>query len=470
MLRILGRGATVLTCLVVVSAGAASEAAASRTLDTGYLDPSFMRPETDPAAWLARAAQSGADIVRIAPRWSALAPTQPADAADPSDPAYDFGLLDAAVRSAAANHLRVLLTVTGAPRWAEGGNRPAQAAPGSWRPDPVAFGELARALARRYSGEYPDPNAPGSALPGVHAYQGWNEPNLSLYLAPQWTRRHGRLEPASPSLYRELLNSFYRGIRSVTDDALVVAAGTAPYGDPAPGGDRMPPARFIRELLCFRNAQLDASRCAEPARLDVLDHHPYSVGKPTRAALNPDDVSIPDLAKLVRPLRRAERLGHVLPAGPKELWATEVSWDTDPPDPDGISLGRQARWLAETFRLLWRQGASTVMWFRVGDERPDPSYDTTYQSGTYFADGRAKPSARAFAFPFVAQQVGQRTRLWGVAPSAGRLVVELRRHGTWHGVASLRVRERQVFQVSTRRRDGPYRARVASYVSLPDTP
>lgn len=35
----------------------------------------------------------------------------------------------------------------------------------------------------------------------------WNEPNLSYYLAPQWTRAGGRWVAASPVIYRGLLNA-----------------------------------------------------------------------------------------------------------------------------------------------------------------------------------------------------------------------------------------------------------------------
>ena len=183
--------------------------------------------------------------------------------------------------------------------------------PGTWKPSPQALEDYGAALARRYSGTFPDPARPGQTLPKVKAFQVWNEPNLAKYLNPQWIGARA----ASPKVYRGMLNGFYRGVKSVSSTALVVTAGTAPFGDPQAGGQRVQPARFWRELLCLRlnRGRLRGVACPTPARFDVLAHHPYSVGQPRRKALNADDVSIPDLAKLTRPLRAAERLGRALP-------------------------------------------------------------------------------------------------------------------------------------------------------------
>src|SRR5207249_350795 len=127
-----------------------------------------------------------------------------------------------------------------------------------------------------------------------------------------------------PSLYRRLLNAFYAGVKAAQPNALVVSAGTAPFGDPQPGGKRIMPVRFLRDALCL-TSKLRRARCPDPAQFDVLDHHPYSVRGPDATALNADDVSVADYGKLTRVLRAAERLGTVLPRGHRRLWATEVS-------------------------------------------------------------------------------------------------------------------------------------------------
>ena len=448
----------------------APAAPAARSLRIGFFDPVYSSGDpAERARWLQRSADSGAQIVRIPIGWVvADTATRPAgfDARNPADPAYDFALTDAAISDATARGLQALVYFSNAPRWAEGRGRPASAPRGSWRPDPQAIEDYGVALARRYSGSFPDPARPGATLPRVHAFQVWNEPNLDTYLTPQW--QGGRT--FAPAHYRRMLNAFYRGVKSVSRAALVVSAGTAPFGDAEPGGERIAPARFVREMLCVRlvRGRLSGSSCPAPARFDVLAHHPYSVGFPRRKALNADDVSIPDLAKLTRPLRKAEASGRALPRKRHRVWVTEVPYDSSPPDPQGIPLARHARYLEQTLHELWRQGVDTILWFRVVDELPKPSFTATNQSGVYLRDGRAKPARRAFAFPFVAERAGRGSvRVWGRAPSAGTVVVERRTATGWRAVRRLRVGAHATFQArlkpgASRR----LRARIGAQTSL----
>lgn len=436
---------------------------AARGLTIGFLDGVFTADAPERAPWLGRAVESGADIVRIDIGWVAAA--RPADARDPADAAYAFARADAAIVDATARGLRVLASFTGAPRWAEGAGRPASAPPGSWRPDPQALEQYGAALARRYSGSFPDPARPGRMLPRVDAFQVWNEPNLDKYLSPQWSG--GRT--SAPAHYRRMLSAFYRGVKSVRPAALVVSAGTAPFGDPGTEGHRIMPARFVREMLCLRESRkrLRATSCPEPARFDVLAHHPYSVGFPRRRALNADDVSIPDMGKLTRLLRAAERTGGALPRMRHRLWVTEVSYDSSPPDPDGVPIEQHARYLEEAFYLLWRQGVDTITWFQIRDQLPRPSYAESNQSGIYFADGRPKVAQRAFRFPFVAERAGRRSlRVWGRAPVAGAVRIERRSATGWRLVRVVRARQHGTFLVRIAGRRPMLRARIGNEASL----
>ena len=422
-------------------------ARAARPLWLGFSDRVFTSPQAQ--TWLHRSAQAGADIVRIDIGW--VAPdtaTRPRgfNARNPSDPHYDFSHADAAVRLAAVQGLRVLLTFTGAPQWAEGPGRPVDASPGSWRPDPGALADYGAALALRYSGHYPDPNHPGTMLPRVAAFQVWNEPNLDLYLSPQWDG--GR--PVAADIYRDMLNAFYRGAKSADGRAVVVTAGTAPFGDP-PGGQRIMPARFWREVFCLRaiGGRLENGNCHDPVHFDVLAHHPYSVGPPTMAALQPDDVSIPDLGKLTRVLRAAEHLGTALPRTDHPLWITEVSYDSRPPDPQGVPADEHAHWLEQTLADLWRQGARVIIWDNVRDQPPIPSYAATNQSGVYYLNGHAKPALGAYRFPLVAWRQGRTAvEVWGRAPAGGRLTLQQHVGRGWVTLRTLGVRARTPFQVS----------------------
>lgn len=428
------------------------------SLVTGFTDPILESPSPGVReAWLGRVVGEHAAVVRINVAWATVAraqPPSPALAADPSWAGYDWSTTDVAVADAVAHGLTVQLTLASpAPAWEEGPHRPSSAPRGSWEPNPGAFASFARAAALRYSGTYTPPGAT-AALPRVRYWQAWNEPNLSIYLTPQWRKVGRGWAPESPFVYRDLLNAFYAAVKAVQPDALVLSAGTAPYGDP-PGGERMPPAQFVRNVLCLGEA-LQPEPCPHPALFDILDHHPYSVSGPFFRAFNRDDVAIADMPKLIVPLRRAERLHLVGGARHHQVWVTEVSWDSSPPDPQGVPIAEQARWLEQTLHLLWQQGVSTVLWYLIADQPPIPSYAASYQSGTYYIDGRPKPSATAFRFPFVVDRVlgragGSRSLAWGRAPVAGaRVTIEQRLHGAWRVLRTLSSGSSGVFQASLR--------------------
>ena len=446
-------------------------ASAARPLAVGFVDDSFLSPDAGlRAARLdeVRAAEGG--VVRLLVRWSQVAPpVRPAGfhETDSNAPGYRWDDVDGAVRDAAARRLRVILDVISAPRWAEGPRRPARATPGTWRPDAAALGRFLTAAATRYSGRHADPARPGGTLPRVRMWQVWNEPNLPEHLSPQWVRQGGRYRLESASVYRAMLNAAYGAIKAVRRDNLVIGAGTAPYGDRRAGGRRVMPVRFLRALLCLGGTSLRALPCRRPARLDAIAHHPYGVRGPRSRALNADDVAVPDVHKLTRVVRAAVRKRRVLPRRRKRVFVTEISWDSRPPDPDGVAAQTHARWLADSFFQLWRQGVDTVTWFGLRDQRPVPSYAETYQSGVLLASGRAKPAARAFRFPFVMSRSGRGAVAWGRSPVSGAVVIEERRGGGWRRRRALRVRRGGVFLVRLGAvRGSVFRARSGAERSL----
>jgi hypothetical protein len=349
--------------------------------------------------------------------------------------------------------LKPLVVVSGAPSWAEGPDRPSlKVAPaGTWRPSPTWFEAFATAILKRYSGTYAKPHG-GGDLPAVRYWEPWNEPNLTIFLAPQYKRTGSTYALESPEIYRGLLNGFYAAKQSVAPADVVAAGATAPFGDP-PGGQRMPPAQFWRALLCVSaGATPKSTGCHEKVYFDAISHHPYPVGPPTFHAVNADDVSVPDLAKITSLVSVAVRAGTAVPAGPKPLWVTEISWDTHP-DPKGLSFADQARYLQGAIDVLYHEGASLFVWYNLRDEALQRQPTLALQSGLYLrgatpAKDKAKPSLTGFSFPFTAYRVNGEAQLWGMAPAAGAVKVEEQQGSQWVVVATLSAKSTRIFSGS----------------------
>lgn len=430
------------------------------------------------AKWVKRTSATGAKVVLLEVDWVSVEPSAPPagrNATGPAGPRYNFGYLDTRLKQFARSGISVALLVTDAPGWAQSpGGTATERGRGAWKPNPAALGQLARAMARRYSGSYPDPTNRRHKLPRVKYYQAWAEANFTVHLAPQYVNQGGRPVPFAPTWYRSMLNAFYGGIKSVRRDDVVITTGLGPYGD-TPGlctsdaigaGCRTPPAQFLRGLLCLSGPSLASTRCPAPAHFDVVAADPYETSSPTTAAYNADDASVPDLWKLTRIVRRALATGRVLPHVAKRLWVTEFSYDSNPPNPFAPSVATQARWLEEAFYLFWSQGVDTAVWYLVRDQTGH-DYVNSYFSGVYFYSGAPKPSFTAYRFPFVLMPAGRGARFWGVAPRSGNLVIQQMVASRWRSLYVQRVRPGSVFTryVSGGMR-GDFRALVGAEKSL----
>ncbi len=446
-----------------------------RGLTTGFSGGPWAPGEPGAGQWLDRAVSRGAGVARLNIAWMDVAPELRPRGFNPSDPAspgYNWSGTDSQIRGVTAHGLRVLFMVYSAPKWAQGAGRPADAG-GTWRPNAAQLADFARAAATRYSGHYPDPLHPGKFLPRVSHWEAWNEPNLGANISPQWQHTQAGWVPASPSIYRPMLNAFYSAIKGVDPSNFVVSAGTAPYGDAGPGNRglrrwRVRPLTFYRELFCL-TASLH-KHCPGSVHFDAIDHHPYVFGPPTQLPYWPTDIDIADMWKLARVLHSGERAGTVKPGG-AQIWTTEVTWDSTPPSHtiDSVPIARQARYAEEALYLLWRQGVSTVLWLDIADFTPVVNSDALAYGGLYYASGAPKPSAIAFRFPFVSHRIDStHVQAWGRAPAAGTLLIE-REIGIerWSVLARFHVGPHQVFQ-DTLRVSGPatLRAKLGPSTSL----
>lgn len=440
--------------------------AAARGLETAVYDTTaFDSADRDNA--FQHVAEAGAGAARVSVSWSRIAPEgfvkpEGFDARNPFDPAYRFQALDAQILAATSAGLQPIVTIVNAPVWAERGDDGRQ---GARKPDAAELGLFAEAAARRYSGSVP-------GLPRVRYWQAWNEPNLWLFLFPQFkgTPYHDRVQPGtpavSPAIYRRYVRAISRAVKGVDSTNKVIAGSLAPFGHNEGKKHAVRPLRFMREFLCMTRANQAKPGC-RPAQFDIWSMHPYTEGGPTHRAAQRGNVSLGNLPDMRRVLDAARRHGRV--ARNVRFWVTEFSWDTKPPDESAIPLKLHSRYVAETFFRAWQQGVSLFTWFKIRDDtEPIGNNVHTYQSGLYFNCGagcyRAKRSLRAFQFPLIAYPEGERVMVWGIAPSKQRetVVIEQRRkRGGWRRMRKLRTDRWGVFRARPRRRgDGPARARV----------
>jgi hypothetical protein len=435
------------------------------SFDIGIDDTGLARSATAPDA-LDRSKSIGVKYVRVVANWALIAPAgnaRPAnfDPRNPADPKYDWSLIDGQVQRAVAAGFTPYMTLNSAPKWAQGGTPPAAAlaGDGAWKPSAAEFGEFSHAAAVRYSGAYSDASTGGAILPGVNVWQAWNEPNLSLFLAP-----------TSADLYRGLLNAMYDEVKAVLPSATIVAAGLAPVKSSAQAEF---PKTFAERLLCIKPAngwfKKDPS-CPTPAKFDILSVHPYSLGaRPTQRASIDGNMFIADVIDVAQMLKAAQNARSISP-GEKQLWSTEFAWFTNPPnnrvgDPPELAAKRTSIALY----MLWHAGVTQVTWFALSDA----SEALVKGGGLYYSGGTTKPTYDAVRFPFFARQSGHTLLLWGKAPPGGSVeqVKILARAGSGYKlIAKLHPSANGVFQKrlwSKRKRARTFIARQGAEQSRP---
>jgi cellulase (glycosyl hydrolase family 5) len=351
--------------VVVIALPVASAHAATRMPVGFYDDPSFRWSPVATQNFVS-AQKTGATVVHTLADWSQLAPTKPKQPLNGNDPAYQLADLDQFVQNAAAHGMQVLVTITGTPRWANGGRMP-NYAPKSM----TTLTQFAHMLAARYNGK----NGFGT----VTRWSIWNEPNLGRFLAPQYRGK----TIVSGATYARLYLAGYRGIKAGNRFAQVAAGETSNRGRNKPtgsvGNDTVAPALFA-QLVAKANPHLQFSAWAT---------HPY----PSEYRLGPGQkVAYPNVA-----LSTMSRFGADLKkwfhrAVP--IWITEYGEQTKPEDKfGGITYARQAADIKKAMRLAQANPyVQMFIWFIFRD-----STSATWASGIEKRTGAKKPGYAAFA-------------------------------------------------------------------------
>jgi hypothetical protein len=322
--------------------------AAAARMWVGFQDDPNFRWNADRKQMLDAAVQGHATVLRTLVDWATVAPTQPAHASDPFDPAYKLDDLDEFVRGAQARGAEVLLTIWGTPSWANGGAGPNRVPTKS--ADLTAFGH---ALASRYSGSRP-------GYPFVRFYSVWDEPNRPRFLTPQQD---------AAGLYAGLYRAAYAGIKSGSPKAEVAIGETSAQGSTNP-------VRFA-ELLARSRPRL---------RFDAWALHPYSDQPPAEAKPWPSVT-----------LSQLRRFGTSLDTwfGRKSipLWITDFSYETAPEKSQGVSYTTQAAYVRQALAIASNDArAQMFVWSILRD---DPT--SARSSGLLKRDGTMKPAYAAFA-------------------------------------------------------------------------
>jgi hypothetical protein len=350
--------------LSVLAALAAPTAIAAERMWIGFHDDPSFRWVEDRRARVESSAQNNASIMRLLVQWNLAAPKRPSNATDPFDPAYELDDIDEAVRAAQESDQEVVLTISGTPRWANGGKNP------NIMPRRVAdFTNFTRAIAARYSGRF-------TGYPFVRFWSVWNEPNLQLFLSPQFDSR-GR--SVAPRNYALLAAAAYSGIKAGSPRALVAIGETSARGTDKPAGLRPThsPGKFA-ELVAKANPRL---------KFDAWSHHPY----PSVPSAPPSQrVKWPNVSLASMP-RYNESLKLWFKRKSVPMWVTEYGHQTRPEDSLGVPYTTQAAYIQQAISLAARYPfVGMFIWFVYQDDQGQP-----WESGLYTRNGTPKGSSAA---------------------------------------------------------------------------
>lgn len=366
----------------------------------------------------------GVDTVRIVVPWRSIVPSPSAPdmpaGFDPTDPADYSGevlnSIDESIRGASRRGMRVLLSPSAPiPDWASSSGASPIA-----DPKPAAFERLMVGLGRRYDGSFGCglpiclPALPALApIPRVDFWSIWNEPNLDLFLRPQF--RAGK--PVAGSIYRALFVAGQSGLRRSGHGGDPILIGET---SPSSGGTSTAPLDFMRNVLCLDRRYRPRASC-EPLDADGWAHHPYDQrGTPLRTSSG-RVLGVPSLGRLIKGLRLASRVGVTTQRLP--VFVTEYGVESVP-DPHGVSLVRQAEFLGISEFLLWRHPwVRSYGQYLLVDDSPGNVF--AFQSGLRTSGGAPKPSYRAFPIAMVVRRSGPRLRFWGHLRPAGAGTVEV---------------------------------------------
>ena len=340
-------------------------ASAAARMHVGFHDDPSFRYDERRTEMLDQARDANATIVRTLVTWANVAPTRPANAADPFDTAYKFNDLDELVRNTQERDMEVLITIWGTPKWANGGKTP------NFMPTKLSdLTAFSRAVASRYSGRY-------AGYPFVRFYSIWNESNLQLFLGNERTiERKVSARCTVPS------ECAYSGIKAGNSLAKVAIGSTSSAGRDKPLAGKSAthsPGRFA-QLVAAANPRL---------KFDAWAQHPYPVPanqKPTQKVRWPN-VTLASFPQFEKSLDTWFKRKNT------RIWITEYGHEVKSDgEPKGVSRAQQAAYAAQALALAKADPRTDMfIWFVFRDHAT-----SEWQSGLQTKSGAAKPSLARF--------------------------------------------------------------------------
>jgi hypothetical protein len=345
---------------VLVALVAPSAALAAPRMWMGFQDDPYFRWLPDRFYMRDRAMQANSTVMKTTVYWFNVAPRRPSSAANPFDPAYRWEDLDEFVRQAEDRDIEVMLTIWGTPSWAGSAKNRA----------PRRLADLtnfARALSTRYSGRY-------RGFPYVRFYSVWNEPNLGLFLMPQYDAK-GR--SVAGNVYGGLYRATYAGLKGGSPTSLVAIGETSPRKlRTSPSHS---PGKFA-ELL---------SKSRPKVRFDAYAHHPYGspANQPPTQQVGWPNVGMTNLSRFGASLDKW--FGHKN----TPIWLTEYGHETRPEDPRGVTYAQQAAYLRTAVAMARKNPRiQMLVWFIMRDNPV-----SLWQSGLLTFGGLEKPAFDLFS-------------------------------------------------------------------------
>jgi hypothetical protein len=308
--------------------GCADSAKAARGMEVAVQDDPVFTSQSyfDRARAFRLARNVGVTRLRVNVNWAySMSPKAARARTKPAGLVYQWGAIDSAIDAAAANGIRVHLSLTGpAPAWATSNRKI-----GPMRPSASEFGRFASLAALHFRGR-------------VDRYSIWNEPNWKGWLSPLGS---------GPAIYRQLYTRGYAAIKRADPRALVLIGETAPYNRT---GFSTSPVAFLRALTCVNKGYRHTRSCPR-LKADGYAHHPYDFAhSPRYRHPGADNATMGTLSNLTRALDRLSRAGvlRYTRGGRMPLYLTEFGYFGS--GPRKLPSAKAARYLKDGFQMALR--------------------------------------------------------------------------------------------------------------------